>query len=207
MGRFGIAVMVCALGIGFGSAAAGQSPAPNPTPPSGPVGQRVEAPGEGFALTFPAGWSVGVASAPPQTTPDGRAMPRAAMGAIPIFPIAISAKGPGWQERIEQCRAGSFPYIGLTPNDIAVSLAIILLEPDTFSAEPVSLPAGEAAHLAATKTVDGRVVHQSAYVVAKDAGYLWLWCVGLDEWPDDDWRSIAETIEMLAPEASLPPGA
>ena len=165
-------------------------------------GQRVEMPWAGVAVTFPEQWHVIVT---PEELPRTRAG-RLRGPTIPIFPILASGIDPEYRLRQEQCDLVTFDLVPrweplpLTTYDIAFSLAELLLPDDGFGTEEIALPAGEATHLTQQTRPSDREAFSSAFVVARDGGYVWLWCTSLDESPDDDWLSIARTIEFLPEE-------
>ena len=66
--------------------------------------------------------------------------------------------------------------------------------------EHVSLPAGEGAQLHCRRPTETVTIHESFYVLKADGGYVWLWCTGDEQRPDDRWLSIAETFELLLEE-------
>lgn len=177
-----------------------------PGPESGaPSGQRVEMPWAGVAVTFPKDWLVIVTPEELPRTRAGRMMGPT----IPIFPVLASGIDPEQQlgQRQERCDLVTFDLVprwqplSLTTRDVAFSLAELLLPDDGFGTEEIILPAGEATHLIQQTRPSDREVFSSAFVVARDGGYVWLWCTSLDESPDDNWLSIARTIEFLPEEA------
>lgn len=166
------------------------------------MGQRIEMPWADVAVRYPVDWEVLV-------TPE--ALPRTRAGrmqgpAIPIFPVLARGIAPEYEQRQEHCDLVPFDLtprwqpLPLTTYDVASSLASLLLPGDSFGASEIDVPAGHASHLIQRTGYQGRDVFYSVFVIARDSGYVWLWCTSLDEAPDDDWLSIAETIEFLPEE-------
>ncbi len=191
-------LVVVALSAADAVAAAAESPEPVTTA----TGQRIEMPWADVAETYPVDWEVLV-------TPE--ALPRTRAGrmqgpAIPIFPVLARGIAPAYEQRQEHCDLGPFDLtprwqpLPLTTRDVAFSLAILLLPDDSFGVIEMDVPAGHASHLIQRTRHQGRDVFHSVFVIARDPGCVWLWCTSLDEAPDDDWLSIAQTIEFLPEE-------
>ena len=130
------------------------------------------------------------------TSEDGRTY---YTGRIPIFRELLYADAPMGADRLEQCEVQSFAYPGLTPFDIAYSLSTMSCGLGSMPSH-TSLPAGDAAQLHCQSSGDGHTFYQSWYVLAADAGYMWLWCRSADYRPEDRWLSIAQTLEFLPAE-------
>ena len=83
------------------------------------------------------------------------------------------------------------------------------LKPDDgFGTKEVALPAGEATHLTQQTRPSDREVFSSAFVVARDGGYVWLWCTSLDataptKWIYDFHRRCALRTRRRSDRASL----
>ena len=184
------------LVIGLVCAGGGAAQAQEPSPSAEPVGQRVELPGYGFAVSFPSDWTV-LEGPEAWPTTTGR---RVYTSAIPIFRQLLVADSPVRTGIIEQCEVQSFAYPDLTPIDIAYSLSQTLCLGMSYPSD-ISLPAGDAARLDCDRGGGGDPrLYQSWYVLAADSGYVWLWCRGPDDASENRWLAIAESLEFLPAE-------
>ena len=201
------------LVVALGSGAVAQEPSPEPPPW---VGGRVEMPEHGFAVTLPDDWvtfaaSVDVGSQLEAASglmdsevwfaDDGRLLER------------MSALGPQGMQ-VMSLHATSLAHClfaaDSTTTIAAHSLAELQYEtyvdsPHARDVEPlqhIDLPAGPAYRLRMSGRADPESdwMLTSTYVLDRIDGLLIAVCGNYDDHPDDDWLSIAESIEFLSPE-------
>ena len=185
-----------------------QSPAPFG------LGGRVEVPEAGYALTLPDGWAYlrpaiedaeSLAAIIEAELQDPDLAARLVVLATEMRPddIMLLGMAPGYGN----CFIRSTPSNGLALDGlVAADLPEPLAEGDLIRREPtvtyLALPAGAAARIDVSEDVGGAPsdhVETSEYVITDGITQWRLTCSGLVQ-PDDDWLSIAETIEFLSPE-------
>ena len=205
--------LVLTLGVGV----AAQAPSPPPW-----LGGRVEMPEQGFAVTLPDDW---VAL---DTSVDGLDQ----VEAISDFldPVWWSSDDDPWWAgdfatlapkgiRLAAAHATSDEYCQVGVYPTSMSLAEVALDylgdalenplsRDIERPRTIELPAGTAYVIRQSKGDDDGDEDwwpASSYLLRMDGGVLWLGCDRRGVRPEDDWLSVAETIELLPTRESSPP--
>ncbi len=172
----------CLLGISAGPAVVAQSPSPD----SVGFGKRVEEPEMGFAATFPEGWVV--------ETTFGEARVVSPDGSTVCLPT-----GHRVDEPIDDPAAALDQIAAMFPV-FADDGPMPIIDTSEFE-----LPAGRAIRFIADYALDDGLVegydarYATTYILTDGRVLLFLGCWA-PERPDDDWLSIAETIEFLPAE-------
>jgi hypothetical protein len=184
MRRLTIAFLIsCLLGISAGSAVVAQTPSPSPSLDAVPL--RVEVPEAGFAATFPEGWVVETIFGD-----SGVVSPDASTRCLTF--------GERFDERIDDPAAFLDKIAAIWPN-FSDDGPLPVIE-----TSEIELPAGRAIRFIADFTLDPEfdesdsdsARYLTTYILTDGLGFLTLACYA-PERPDDDWLSIAETIEFL----------
>ena len=179
----GVVLAVCLLGLSAGPAVVAQSPSPD----SVGVGKRVEVPEMGFAATFPEGWIV-------ESQPSGEAHVVSPDGSTECLPT-----GERVDEPIDDPAAALDQVAVIFPNFSDDGPAPII------ETSEIELPAGRAIRFVLDQALipnsveEGYARYTTYYILINDFGLLFFLCWD-PERPDDDWLSIAETIEFLPAE-------
>jgi hypothetical protein len=187
MRRLIIALLAaCVTGAGAGAAVLAQSPSPSPDV----VPLRVVMPDEGFAATFPGGWVVEV---------------------IGGESFVVSP------DRVARCSTTGEWFNEPTDDPAAVLEKVAAIYPVFSDGDPLpvvetswhELPAGRAVRFTMDYGLDalpgesdeGFGRYHTTYIIADSLRLIFFGCWS-PERPDDDWLSIAETIELLPEEES-----
>ena len=209
--RVGLLAGLLVLTLGSGVVA--QEPSPEPPPW---FGGRVEMPEHGFAVTLPDDWvgidlSVDAASQlevasgfiDPDLWPADNAMlpgGLAAMGSNGMHLLSVHATSA------DHCLWIAVP-VSAMPADVAADglYKMHIDDPVSRDVEPpqaIELPAGPAYLLRQSMWVEpvGMWSRLTSYVLDMGDGVFFAVCTTYDTRPDDDWLSIAETIEFLPAE-------
>jgi hypothetical protein len=185
MRRSTIAFLVAfLLTIGAGSVVVAQSPSSSPTAPE----PRAEINGVGFGVTFPEGWLV--------ETRGGESQAVSADGSALCQPNAERSDEP-----IDDPAAFLDKVAAMVPN-FSDGEPMPVIE-----TSEIELPAGRAVRFIADYALDDDLVegydarYATTYILTDSHTLLFLGCWA-PERPDDDWLSIAESIEFLPEEQS-----
>ena len=171
------------LVLTLGSGAVAQSPSPD----SVGIGNRVEVPEMGYAATFPEGWVV-------ESQPSGQAHVVSPDGDTACLPTGELLDGP-----IDDPAAVLDHVAAIFPNFSDDGPAPII------ETSEIELPAGRAIRFVLDQALipdsveEGYARFTTYYILINDFGLLFFLCWD-PERPDDDWLSIAETIEFLPAE-------
>ena len=179
------AIMATLLVIGAGSVAAAQSPPASP----GSDAARVEVPEAGIALTVPGDWEVRVPLVrhPTELPPE---LEEAAEAYTWDVVEAVAPDGRGCRMLMYEGHPLPLPeHVDWITRAYDETPGLV----DEIGSTPVGLPIGDATRLDIAFTEGGLA---TGYVFATDQGRYQLQCGG-DQRPDDDWRSVAETIESI----------
>jgi len=190
--RFAIVLLAaCLLPIGVAT-----STAQSPLPTTDPGSYHVEVPEAGLALTVPEDWLVQV----PMEELD-----------VPGFPAHASL----WQvlmssntREYPEAGAGGCQIVLVQANDPdagTVTLEDVAAWGNPFGNDPgpgeptteVILPAGPGSRLDVVEHADDGDWYGVTYGLAAPNGIAWLMCIGFGERPDDDWLSIARSLEFI----------
>jgi hypothetical protein len=183
MGRLASAFLAtCRLVVGASSAIA-QEPSPSPSA----LEQRAEINGTGFVVTFPEGWLV--------ETRYGQLQAVSADGSAWCYPSGERVPEPvDDPEALLDRFAAIFPVF----SDDGVPMPVI-------ETSEIELPAGRTVRFIADYALDDGLVegydarYDTTYILTDGRILFFLGCLA-PERPDDDWLSIAETIEFLPAE-------
>ncbi len=172
----------CLLGASAGPAMA-QSPSPSPLG----VGERVEVPGVGFAATFPEGWIIEASGGQSYVVSSDRS-------------TRCGTFGERFDEPIDDPAASLDELAAIYPvfsDDEPMPI---------IDTSEIELPAGRAIRFIADYSLDPEfdpefdggkdATYVTTYIMVDSLRVLFLGCYA-PERPDDDWLSIAETIEFL----------
>ena len=209
--RVGLLAGLLALTLGSGVVA--QSPSPEPPPW---FGGRVEMPEHGFAVTMPDDWvtfdastdvgsqleaASGFLDTEVWLADGGRLLERnAALGSQGMQAMSLHAT------KLDFCLLAALPDMPFTAQKVAeLQYDSFIDDPLARDVEPpqhIDLPAGLASHLRMSGRADSDAewMSSSMYVLDQNEGVLVAVCGTYDDHPEDDWLSIAETIEFLPAE-------
>ena len=194
----------------LGSGTLAQSPSPEPPPW---FGGRVEMPEHGFAVTLPDDWVafdtagdtesqleaasgfLGTSGWPVEDTElvDAFASAAASGGGLVLAHAASTSKC-----QVRASRGAAVPVEGYAE----LMYGAMVAEPRARDVEPpqrIDLPGGPAYLVRGSRQPDPGVDEwgsMSGYLLATDEVVLVLGCTTDDASPDDDWLSIAESIEL-----------
>ena len=141
----------------------------------------------GYAATFPEGWVV-------ESQPSGEARVVSPDGNTACLPTGELADGP-----IDDPAAVLDRVAAIFPNFSDDGPAPVI------ETSEIELPAGRAIRFVLDQALvpnpveEGYARYNTYYILVNDFGLLFFLCWG-PERPDDDWLSIAETIEFLPAE-------
>ena len=180
---------LCLLGASTGSIVA-QSAASSPEP----IGQLVEVPETGFAITLPMDWDVWTSAEDPE------------LGFIVLSGPERFGPDVGMEPVMAAEPQGQAPGSGLPDACTLTLYRPIMLTPDAFLGELL----GKADHITVESLREdlSRALDRSwssdqrqhaFYAVGGEEAVAVLWCWAVEP-PDDYWLSIAESFEFLPAE-------
>ena len=191
--RFAIALLaVCLLPVGVAT-----STAQPPLLTADPGGHRVEVPEAGLALTVPEGWLVWV----PMQELDAPELPAHSS----LWQVLMASNTHEYPE----AGAGGCQIVLVRVDDPdagTVALEDVARWGNPFGNDPgfgesttteVMLPAGTSSRLDVVEHAEDGDWYGATYDLAAPNGIVWLICIGFGERPDDDWLSIARTLEFI----------
>jgi len=184
MRRLTVAVVTMSLlGVSGASAVAAQSPSPSPAD----VGQRVEVPEAGFALTYPGDWQIRVDSSSLDS------------GSHPV----VTGRSSGGDETCDvylygACSGEPFEDCAVALDEFAARMVATYESYEDFEGSVEQTPIASAAEYAVRLDIEwtADAAFGTFYVFTDGTVHDTVLCRG-SERPDDRWLSIAETFEFL----------